>query len=156
MSAPKLRSFISAFIIQKMGEYFLLSACLAVQLYVGTRLPDPTEWEVFGGPNIDVFTAIVASVTGAGIFFLFTLYPVVTFVFVALGRKLLGVGGRRLLPWLSAAVSVGYVALWVCVTQYNAKVVPFWIITLVVGVFIVISSALLYPPVQSPTKHERA
>lgn len=147
MTAHRFENFGQAFLVQKLGEFLLLSLCLGVHLYFGSRQPDPSEWGIFGSGNVNVgiSAALQAGLAGACVFFLFTLYPLVTLLIVAMVRKS---SAPLLLPWFSALVSVSYVGLWVFVTRFEF-VAPFWIVTAIMAAFIVGSSVLLYPPGRS-------
>jgi hypothetical protein len=146
-----IESFTLAFIVQKVGEFVLLSVCLAAQFFIGSRFAehaDRADWGVVAlhQQSMSVQEAIGGGLAVTAAFFLFTLYPVVTYVVVALCRALLRSTMRPGLPWISALVSVQYVLLWVVMTGFDFRLVPYWIVTAITAAFILASSYLLYPP----------
>ena len=151
MKARRFKNFIPAFLMQKIAEYSLLSICLAVQFYIGSRLPNPMEWGVFNGVNVGWLRAISGGLAVAFAFFLFTLYPVVTLAIVALCRKLLGSAAQNFLPLVSSSVSVAYVVFWVVITSFDFQIVPDWIVTAIMAAFIFVSSVALYPSARTAT-----
>ena len=147
MHTWRFESFTLAFVTQKCAEYLLLSFCLAVHLLVGSQSADPA-WGIYVDTNLQ--SAILAAFTGSLTIFLFTLYPAVAFIFVGIAHRLISAKNAPIIPWLSAAVSVIYMAVWVAsVTNFDPGILPpsYWIITATMGIFVGVSSAALYPPV---------
>jgi hypothetical protein len=140
--------FVPAFAVQKLLELVLLGLCLSVFIYVGTRLPDPEVWGMFNATPIGLWNAALAGFTGAGVFFLFTFYPLVTFVLVALARR--RARTLRALSLTSAIVSVGYVLLWVFVLKFPF-IGPHWIITAIMAAFVFAASMTMYPALDNET-----
>lgn len=150
----QIKSFAVAFLAQKFAEYFLLSLCLTMHIYMGSRVANPATWGVFGAGNVNISlpSALLSGFGGSLIIFLFSLYPIVTFVLVALGRRLFRVNAELIVPWWSAAASVVYAVLWVAATtMFDFALLPlsYWIIMAVMAIFIFISSSVLYPAVGS-------
>jgi hypothetical protein len=152
MKQSPFKNFIPAFLVQKLAEYVVLSLCLAAQVCIGSRLPNRFDWGVFVPGEMGIGESLQAGLGVALLFFTVTLYPVVTLIVVASGRRMLGARAQGLVQWLSAVVSVGYVALWVALTRYPATLVPFWAVTAIMAAFIVASSAAIYPPMQPTTE----
>lgn len=143
-----LKSFILAFSLQKLLAAVLLSICMTIQFYVGSRTDNAESWGAFGPTPYSFWYSLQGGVELTIIFFLFTLYPIATFVTVALGRSFVGSEAPNLVPWLSAALSVLYVLYWVGSLHFPFSA-PYWIVTAIMAAFIVISSAALYPPMRA-------
>ncbi len=147
-----MKSFSRSFFLQKTCEFFLLSFCLSIYFYVGTRLPDPSVWGIFGSGNVNIgiFDSIISGLAGSGLFFILTAYPLITYLIVTILRRLINIQFRFYVPVLSSLSSLFHVVLLVEITGFKFLVVPFWIITAVMMLFILLSSTALYPKRTAP------
>lgn len=148
MKRLRFESFAAAFFGQKALEFVVLTALLAVQVYVGTRLKDPSYWGMRGAGPMNASDALLSGLTVASLFFVFTLYPIATYAIVALCQRF-DADTQSRVALLSPLVSVGYVALWVHLTDFHFPIVPYWIETAIMALFIFISSLALYPPARA-------
>jgi hypothetical protein len=140
------QSFAVAFLIQKAGEFVLLSLCLALTAYFVGRTPEGVGWFP---PQPSLALALRVGFQTTVLFFLFTLYPVVTLLAVWTYRRLLGVS----VPIASALVSFAYVLLWLSLMPRGIGYTHpgFWTVTAIMVVFIWASAVVLYPPKRAQT-----
>jgi hypothetical protein len=143
----KLQNFTQAFALQKAAEFALLAACMTAVMFIGSRIENSDEWGVLTGGAADLVTSLLAGVGAAYAFFLFTLYPIVTYVVVASVRKFGSGSARRALPLASAIASVAYVTFWIVLLQFPFSFVPFGIVTIIMASFIFVTSVKWYPSV---------
>ncbi len=148
MPLPRPKSFVTAFLAQKIAELLVLALLMAVAVFIVARSAESYPIAIPGEPLPDVGRSIFLGFQTSTLFFAFSAYPLITFVLVWAYRKFLR---GRALPFFSALVSFGFVMCWAIPTG-AISATWFWAVTAAMVAFIVGSSAALYPRAAAATK----
>ena len=150
----KAGSFATGLIKQKALEFLVLSIMLGSYEYIGqffkaTRadllIPDYM--------NIPLLYCLAAAPLTAALFFLITLYPVVTSGIVYLFYIVFNGRWRNFLPHVSASASFFYVLLWVYIMDFPLSV-SFSVQMELMTLFVFWSSFALYFPENASAAQE--